>query len=115
MLIYDDMENLSCGLEQVHDDVGHAIVEIVRVKDRFAAPTEGGWSDVLMNLRFVTGKGHAPLLPFELQLVHRKMLVLRHDLGGHDAYAAYRFASEVVELCAVAEANSQTEVVAWSS
>ena len=34
----------------------------------------------------------------ELQLVHKKMLVTREELGGHDAYNEFRTASEFLEL-----------------
>ena len=32
-------------------------IELIRLKDRFARPTSGCWSDVLVNFRFVPPKG----------------------------------------------------------
>ena len=55
-----------------------------------------GWSDIHLNLRIPVDGKLTPTLPFEVQLVHRNMLTLRHDLGGHDAYEKFRFASGIV-------------------
>ena len=68
--------------------------KIVRVKNRFAAPTSGGWADCLLNI-VRSDDPHQHVC--EVQLVHKKMLVLRgEDMGGHDAYNQYRRADELL-------------------
>ena len=68
---------------------------IVRVKNRFEADaqTSGGWADCLLNVV----RADDPLQHVcEVQLVHRKMLTLRKELGGHEAYNSYRTADELL-------------------
>ena len=68
---------------------------MVRIKNRMREPTGGGWADVLLNLKANDDANH---FICELQLVHKKMLVTREELGGHDAYNEFRTASEFLEL-----------------
>merc|ERR1712007_73890 len=99
------------GLERIESDIRATTVVLVRIKDRFAAPV-GGWSDFLLNLRFPPETPGVTMLPFEIQLVHKKMLVLRHDLGGHDIYERFRFAQDVLSR----EQSSQVrETMVWTS
>ena len=69
--------------------------KIVRVKNRFAdgAQTSGGWADCLLNI-VRSDDPHQHVC--EVQLVHRKMLTLRKELGGHEAYNSYRTADELL-------------------
>jgi len=71
--------------------VASPAIEIIRSKDRIAHPS-GGWRDAMINYR-VKGTTHV----CELQIVHRKMLMARKDLGGHEAYGYERNAREVLE------------------
>ena len=68
---------------------------VVRMKNRMRKPTGGGWADVLLNL---TKNDDNHKFICELQLVHKKMLVTREELGGHDAYDDFRTAGEFLEL-----------------
>merc|ERR1712083_1212566 len=97
MLVYESMRGLANALELIEASRKHDVVEVLRVKDRFTEPMKG-WSDVLLNMRFTAQSGQSSSLSFEVQVVHRKMLVLRHDLGGHDSYDQFRVAQEVLSL-----------------
>mmetsp|Transcript_25228 Transcript_25228/g.81538 ORF Transcript_25228/g.81538 Transcript_25228/m.81538 type:complete len:1013 (-) Transcript_25228:473-3511(-) len=101
MVLYDNMEDLARGVELIcsHHSEGH--VRVLRVKERFSEPTSGGWSDVLVNLCFP--KATLPRLaaiPFELQLAHKQLMVIRSEMGGHHGYAKYRAAKEILEFLA---------------
>ena len=91
MVTCDSMTDLGAALKFFSEADGW---EIVRVKNRFAAPSSGGWADCLLNIvRSDDPRQHV----CEVQLVHKKMLVLRgKDLGGHDAYNRYRTADEML-------------------
>jgi len=67
-------------------------LRIVRVKNRFRRPTEGGWADAMINF-VCRGEEHV----CELQLVHAQLLKARKEFGGHNAYAAFREAAELLE------------------
>jgi hypothetical protein len=71
------------------------------VKDRFGAPTEGGWADCLVNFSFVQEADGATAVTSghvcELQLMHEGMLFVRKAMGAHDSYNAYRGAVELLE------------------
>ena len=72
--------------------------KIVRVKNRFAGGrTSGGWADCLLNI-VRSDDPHQHVC--EVQLVHEKMLLLRKQLGGHDAYHRYRTADELLIVLA---------------
>ncbi len=44
-------------------------IELLRIKDRFAQPTSGGWADVLINFTFVAGdKGDKSFAKHNLHL-----------------------------------------------
>merc|ERR1712113_1375033 len=64
---------------------------IVRLKDRFEEPTDGGWADLCINC----------ILPppdcaiFEIQVVHSSLWLVRADLGAHRDYNEYRAATEI--------------------
>ena len=65
------------ALEQV---ASRPDIAIVRVKNRFASPTDGGWRDIMLNIVFVdTMEMHV----CELQFVHAKLLSVRKQLGAH--------------------------------
>jgi hypothetical protein len=60
-----------------------AKVELVRYKDRVRAPTEGGWSDGMANIRFLSDpNAHV----CEVQLVLRRMMLVRKQMNAHHGY-----------------------------
>ncbi|KAH8043954.1 hypothetical protein JL722_14918 [Aureococcus anophagefferens] len=66
--------------------VGDAALDVVRVKERFVArPAAGGWRDALVNARFADDD-----VVFEVQIVHRELLVARRGLPGHAIYNKLR-------------------------
>ena len=69
-------------------------IEILRVKDRFSSPTNGGWADALVNLRF-RDDPHKHVC--ELQLSHDNMHVVREKMGAHRSYDEFRVALELLE------------------
>jgi len=94
MLVFQTVEGIAAALELLANakDRGWTVV---RIKNRMKEPTDGGWADVLLNLKANDDANH---FICELQLVHKKMLVTREELGGHDAYNEFRTASEFLEL-----------------
>ena len=70
-------------------------IEIVRVKDRYFNPSEGGWTDAMLNVRIKSDpNGHV----CEVQIVHEQMLTARKGLPGHDVYNCVRNAGELLGL-----------------
>merc|ERR1740121_223636 len=92
------MESLSSGIKHINEDHKLGVLQVLRVKDRFRTPSAGGWSDVLLNAQFPTTESRQTVFPFEVQMIHSAMLTLRQDLGGHENYAKYRTAFELIEL-----------------
>lgn len=72
-------------------------VIICRGKNRFRKPSEGGWADVLFN---VVWKDDPSRHVMEIQLVHVKLMMIRHSSAfkGHDRYGEFRAAMEVSEV-----------------
>jgi len=103
------------------------MIEVVEIKNRFKQPSESGWADMQILFKFVEkveyvevdeadeeGKkagfmGNAgnkvwkkvvttnPHI-MEIQVIHRKLLLARKDLGGHAYYNASRNASEFLSV-----------------
>ena len=94
MLVFQTVEGVAAALELLADPKDRGWT-VVRIKNRMREPTGGGWADVLLNLKANDDANH---FICELQLVHKKMLVTREELGGHDAYNEFRTASEFLEL-----------------
>ena len=69
-------------------------IRLLRIKDRFAAPTSGGWADVLVNFVF---EDDATKHVVELQLQHNSLLLVRKEGEGHQAYNEFRSAFELLE------------------
>ena len=93
MVICRNMRELGTALKFFSEADGW---KIVRVKNRFAdgAQTSGGWADCLLNI-VRSDDPHQHVC--EVQLVYKKLLVLRsEDMGGHDAYNQYRRADELL-------------------
>jgi len=94
MLVFQTMEGVAAALEALGNSKDRGWT-VVRMKNRMRKPTGGGWADVLLNLTKNDDNQH---FICELQLVHKKMLVTREDLRGHDAYDDFRTAAEFLEL-----------------
>lgn len=104
MVLYTTMQDLARGVERLRADHASGKVLVLRVKERFSEPTSGGWSDILVNLKFPSSMPHISLIPFELQLAHTQLMVIRKDMGGHTGYAKYRSAKEILEFLAARHA-----------
>ena len=69
-------------------------VEVLRVKDRFTNPTNGGWRDMTVNFRMTADPNNHVC---ELQLVHKQLMLVRQEMGGHHEYNVFRGALELLE------------------
>ena len=91
MIVVDDMSVAAEALSRLAAD---SEVEIVRIKERFIRePTSGGWRDCMINGRFSDGPSHV----WEVQIVHRELLMARRGLPGHAIYNVVRVATELLE------------------
>ena len=81
------------GLLALH---GAGALTVVRIKDRFAQPSAGGWRDLMVNFVLV---GDATRHVCEVQVVHEMMLTARKGLPGHAIYGIVRSAMELIESC----------------
>ena len=81
------------GLLALH---GAGALTVVRIKDRFAQPSAGGWRDLMVNFVLV---GDATRHVCEVQVVHEMMLTARKGLPGHAIYGIVRGAMELIESC----------------
>ena len=71
-------------------------LRVVRIKDRFAQPSAGGWRDLMVNFVIV---GDPTRHVCEVQVVHEMMLTARKGLPGHAIYGIVRSAMELIESC----------------
>lgn len=85
----DTMQALTKALTII---ISHPMVKTYAINDRFANP-KGGWCDISLYLGFDSPE--CGQVVAEVQLVHYKMMKVREEFGGHDAYNDDRFASEV--------------------
>lgn len=76
-------------------------VRVCRGKNRLRKPSEGGWADILYN---VVWKDDPSQHVMEIQLVHVKLMMIRHShaFKGHDRYGEFRAAMEVSEVLGLA-------------
>ena len=81
------------GLLALHEA---GALRVVRIKDRFAQPSAGGWRDLMVNFVLV---GDATRHVCEVQVVHEMMLTARKGLPGHAIYGIVRSAMELIESC----------------
>jgi hypothetical protein len=81
------------GLLALHEA---GALRVVRIKDRFAQPSAGGWRDLMVNLVIV---GDPTRHVCEVQVVHEMMLTARKGLPGHAIYGIVRSAMELIESC----------------
>ena len=72
-------------------------VVVTRVRDRFADPANGGWSDIIVNFYHEDDPNQHCC---EVQFVLKDLVLLRgHDLGGEDDYIKFRSCYEVCSTC----------------
>ena len=69
-------------------------IRIVGVKNRWLAPTSGGWSDALITFYF---EDDVTKHICEVQLVHADMMRVRKEMGAHKGYTTFRCALELLE------------------
>jgi hypothetical protein len=81
------------GLLALHEA---GALRVVRIKDRFAQPSAGGWRDLMVNFVIV---GDPTRHVCEVQVVHEMMLTARKGLPGHAIYGIVRSAMELIESC----------------
>ena len=91
-VVCENMADLLVLLQLLLQLQAEGVITIVRKKDRFELPTAAGWADAMVNF-VCSGSDHV----CELQLVHATMLMARKKFGGHNAYAAFREAAELLE------------------
>merc|ERR1712037_172679 len=70
-------------------------IDVLRVKNRFAEPTSGGWADFMVSFRFRSDPNQHVC---ELQLCHKDMMTVRKQMGAHHEYAEFRSALELLEV-----------------
>uniref|UniRef100_A0A7S3JYH1 Uncharacterized protein n=1 Tax=Aureoumbra lagunensis TaxID=44058 RepID=A0A7S3JYH1_9STRA len=92
MIVYEDMHSLSNGLEFIRH---HPEWELVRIKNRFLSPTDGGWADCMIN---IVKKSDPTRHVAEIQLVHEMLYNARSGLNGHRDYHKYRCANELLAI-----------------
>jgi hypothetical protein len=68
-------------------------IAVVQVNDRFGNP-KGGWADCSLYLHFPNA--HFKDIIAEVQICHDKLLMVRKDMGAHDAYDEARFLAELI-------------------
>jgi hypothetical protein len=68
-------------------------VRFLGVNDRFARPAKG-WADVGLYVVFVG----CDTVVCEVQVVHRKMMLVREQMGAHDSYDNSRLAAELLRM-----------------
>ena len=106
MIVVEDMSIAAAALSRLAAD---SEVEIVRIKERFIRePTSGGWRDCMINGRFSDGPPHV----WEVQIVHRELLVARRGLPGHAIYNCVRVATELLEKMGLEKYDRAARVAA---
>ena len=98
MLVAKDMRTVGAISEALCALQAEGLIEVRRVKDRFAQPSGGGWRDLMVNL-VVLGDEGAVRHVCEVQVAHEGMLTARKGLPAHEVYAVQRNAAEFIESC----------------
>ena len=92
MITYDNFTDMLNGIKAMEN---HKDIVIMRTKCRFSKPTSGGWMDHVSNLKFSSDRNSHVC---EIQFVHKQLLVVRQQLGGHEVYNYFRSAMELLEV-----------------
>jgi len=72
-----------------------ARINVLRVKNRFAQPTSGGWADFMVSFTFRDDPNKHVC---ELQLCHKDLMTVRKQMGAHHEYGEFRSALELLEV-----------------
>ena len=99
MLVAKDMRTVGAIAEALCTLQAEGLVEVRRLKDRFAQPSGGGWRDLMVNLVVLGDDGGVVRHVCEVQVAHEMMLTARKGLPGHEVYAVQRNAAEFIESC----------------
>ena len=99
MLVAKDMRTVGAIAEALRALQAEGLVEVLRIKDRFAQPSGGGWRDLMVNLVVLGDEGGVVRHVCEVQVAHEMMLTARKGLPGHEVYAVQRNAAEFIESC----------------
>lgn len=92
-IVASSTQQLTAVVQELCKQHRNSHIRILRVKNRFADPTLGGWRDVLLNAVFLQDAG---LHIFELQLLHEKLALVRLEMGAHDDYDDVRAAKDIL-------------------
>jgi hypothetical protein len=93
-IVCDSVTTVQAILKYLHSV--ESPFEIVRIKNRFQKPTDGGWADILTNCYLKECKmAHNHIC--EIQISHTRLTLVRADLGGNDCYSEFRSAREKLE------------------
>ena len=93
-LQYDDMHGITAGGKGVCD---HPDFVTGRMKDRFSNPTSAKWRDCMIN-GHIKLKNNFDEHKLEIQIHHKKMVMIRESMGGHYIYAIFRALVEALEV-----------------
>lgn len=103
MIVCSDYTAMTAVVDAFVKQHKDGAIQILRIKDRFAEPSGGGWRDLMFNIVIDT-------VVFEVQVVLKVMLKVRSNLDAHAAYDRFRCFSEVfalLELSVVATDGSE--------
>eukprot|EP00746_Dinoflagellata_sp_MGD_P124025 gnl/MRDRNA2_/MRDRNA2_58633_c0_seq1.p1 gnl/MRDRNA2_/MRDRNA2_58633_c0~~gnl/MRDRNA2_/MRDRNA2_58633_c0_seq1.p1 ORF type:complete len:813 (+),score=185.03 gnl/MRDRNA2_/MRDRNA2_58633_c0_seq1:44-2440(+) len=81
---------------------------ILEVNDKFSSP-KNGWADC--SVYFMSSDPRYKACVGEIQIVHHKLMVLREQLGAHDAYDESRFLSELLKQWS----GLESDALPWSA
>jgi hypothetical protein len=93
-LVYETFDGLLEGVKALCDSDEF---KVLRIKDRFAAPTDAGWRDVVVNGVLIK-KDRKSKHKVEVQLHYEPLVAVRESLGGHFIYAKQRALVEALEV-----------------
>lgn len=76
-------------------DAEHPPFNIDSIKDRWNHPTSEGWSDIRINGHMQADTNQHKC---EIQIIHRHLMLVREEMGGHHFYAECRGVIEALEI-----------------
>lgn len=91
IVVCSDYAMMTAVVDTLANQHKRGVIQIVRIKDRWTVPSDGGWRDFMVNV--VIDK-----VVFEVQVVLQAMLKVRGTLDGHAAYNQFRCFFEVFGL-----------------
>ena len=95
-LEYNNFAGLLRGLRALFES---PLFEVLRMKNRFASPTDAGWRDVVINGRLRKDRRIRHIV--EIQLHYAPLVAVREQLGGHVIYAKQRALVEALEIVGI--------------